>query len=237
MKHLRKNLICQTELLLRSFMGAVPHTTATQGTLKLCSPSCLLDTAFPTFLISRLCRVMSSLEDGWEEHVGICLGPQPHSDAQGLQLCLADGFHQRWPGLSSQTLLTPKYCTERKLLVRESLGTEQSSPQPAIGIPIKGIIVKNNFYNNLLILQNVPATVWGFVLAVKSFMPVFSAVHHVFTAVAEKWLKTNGIPWKLNHTERREQAVGAGQHRPALKFCIFLHATHTAPENPSAAQQ
>lgn len=142
-----------------------------------------------------------------------------------------------WAARPCQTLLTSKYCTERKLLVRESLGTEQSFPKPAIGIPIKGILVKNNFYNNLLILQNVPATVWGFVLAVKSFMPVFSAVHHVFTAVAEKCLKTNGIPRKLKHKERRQRAVGAGQHRPALKFCIFLPATHTAPENPSAAQQ
>lgn len=210
---------------------------AAQGTIKLCSPSYLLDMAFPTFLISVLCRVTSILEDGWEEHAGICLGPRPHGDALGLQLCLADGFHQRWPGLSSQTLLTLKYCTERNILLRESLGTEQSSPKPATGIAIKGILAKNNFYNNLLILQNVPATVWGFVLAVKSFMPVFSAVHHVFTTVAEKYLKTNGIPWKLKHKERREQAVDAGQHRPGLKFCIFLHATHTAPENPSASQQ
>lgn len=43
--------------------------------------------------------------------------------------------------------------------------------------------------------------VWEFVLSVKSFIPVFSAIFPVFTAVAEKKdLKTNRIPWKLNYT-------------------------------------
>lgn len=67
--------------------------------------------------------------------------------------------------------------------------TEQSSPKPSTGTPIRRNSCKNaDFYNNLLILQNVPIMVWESVLAVKIFIPLFSAIHHIFNAVAEKVL-------------------------------------------------
>lgn len=85
--------------------------------------------------------------------MGICLGPGPHRRAQGLCLCLTDGFHHHnllklaaWPECPDSALarlpVILEHFPERKFLVREICSIEQSSPKPAIGFLVKGLLIK-----------------------------------------------------------------------------------------------
>lgn len=123
-----------------------------QGTKKLCNPS-LLEIASATFIISVAWGVIRSLGDRREGHIGICLGPGPHRRAQGLRLCLTDGFHHHnllklaaWPERLDSALaglpVILEHFPERKFLIREICSTEQSSPKPAIGFLVKGLLIK-----------------------------------------------------------------------------------------------
>lgn len=136
-------------------MGVVPQTQVAQATIKLCSPSSLLEIALAILIISVAWEVISSLGDRWEGHIGICLGPRPHREAQGLHLCLPDGFHHHsllkfaaWTKRLDSALaglpVTLKYFPVRKFLVREISSTKQRSPKLAVGFLVKGLLVKTS---------------------------------------------------------------------------------------------
>lgn len=74
--------------------------------------------------------------------------------------------------------------------------------------------------------------VWESVLAVKIFIPVFSAIHHIFNAVAEKVLVNKWNSMQATMPGEMEADPTSWRHRPGLIFCIFMCETHTAPEPP-----
>lgn len=80
-------------------------------------------------------------------------------------------------------------------------------------------------------MQNVPIMVWESVLAVKIFIPLFSAIHHICNAVAEKVLVNEWNSLWATMPGEVEADPTSWRHGPGLMFCIFMCETHTSTRN------